>query len=86
MNRVARLTDLLTHALQPTQLTIVDESHKHIGHAGAKSGGGHFSVTIASRLFAGKTRVQCHQLVYQAAEPMMNGEIHALAIQIVSKA
>ena len=81
MSRVERIQQLL-QTLQPTQLEVIDDSHQHVGHAGAESGGGHFTVKIASPLFVGKTRIQCHQLVYQAVDAIMGGEIHALAIQI----
>ncbi len=81
MSRIERIQQLL-QTLQPTQLQVIDDSHQHVGHAGAKSGGGHFTVKIASPLFVGKTRIQSHQLVYQAVDAMMSGEIHALAIQI----
>jgi len=59
---------------------VVDESHKHRGHAGAAGGGGHFRVTIASPRFAGLSLVQAQRLVYEALGEMMTHEIHALTI------
>jgi BolA protein len=82
MNRVERIRHLL-QSLQPTLLEVIDDSHKHLGHEGAKSGAGHFTVKIASPLFMDKTRIQCHQLVYQAVDEMIKGEIHALAIHVI---
>lgn len=41
----------------------------------------HWSATIISSVFVGKTRVQQHQLVYQALQGRMGGELHALALQ-----
>ena len=51
---------------------------------GAKSGGGHFAVTIVSLDFQGKTAVQRHQMVYQALGALMKKEIHALSIQALT--
>ena len=41
----------------------------------------HWAATIVSSVFVGKTRVQQHQLVYQALQGRMGGELHALALQ-----
>ena len=43
--------------------------------------GDHWSATIVSEAFEGKTRVQQHQLIYQALQGRMGGELHALALQ-----
>jgi BolA protein len=67
-------------ALRPASLEIVDESHAHAGHEGAKSGGGHYRLVIVSPEFAGKTAQLRHRMVYEALGPMMKHEIHALAI------
>jgi BolA protein len=58
----------------------VDESALHAGHAGARSGGGHFRVRVASPRFQGLSRVDAQRLVYHALGEMMDGEIHALAL------
>lgn len=68
-------------ALEPESLEILDESEKHIGHEGAKSGGGHYRLTIVSRQFAGKPVQARHRLVYDALGAMMKKEIHALTIR-----
>lgn len=70
----------LTLELRPAHLAIVDESHLHAGHAGAKGGGGHFRVTIVSQNFEGLTAPQRHRLVYRVLATEMNGVIHALAL------
>lgn len=75
----ALLEQLLRQALDPQELRIQDDSHLHAGHAGA-GGGGHFSVSVRSLKFAGLSRVQRHRLVYHAVFPLMQGRIHALAI------
>ena len=78
--RVARMREILTEALVPLALEINDESHKHAGHAGARGGQGHFSVTVVSEAFAGKLPLARHRLVYTALGDMMTTDIHALAI------
>jgi BolA protein len=66
--------------LSPESLEIEDESAQHAGHAGAKSGGGHYRLTMVSARFAGQPLQARHRLVYQALGPLMTGDIHALAI------
>ena len=80
-SRVDLIRERLTATLNPSSLDIVDESHKHVGHAGARSGGGHFDVTIVSDQFAGKSLIERHRLVYSALGDAMNKEIHALSIK-----
>jgi BolA protein len=69
----------LRQALAPVALDVVDDSHKHAGHAGAREGR-HFSVAITSARFAGLSRVARHRLVYDALHTLMPQGIHALAI------
>jgi BolA protein len=68
-------------ALQPDHLEIADDSALHAGHEGAKSGGGHFRLTIVSPQFAGKNTLARHRMIYAALGPMMQAQIHALAIR-----
>lgn len=79
MNRAERMRALLA-ALEPTLVEISDDSHLHAGHAGAASGGGHFTLKIVSPRFEGQRLVMRHRLVYDALQEMMKSEIHALAI------
>ncbi|WP_298397475.1 BolA family transcriptional regulator [uncultured Azonexus sp.] len=65
--------------LKPESLHIEDESHRHAGHAGARDGG-HFRVDIVASVFSGKNTLARHRLVYDAAGDLMQGRIHALAI------
>lgn len=79
--KIALIKKLLQEKLAPSQLTIIDDSAKHIGHAG--QGKGHFTVEIASTTFEKKTLIQCHRLVYQALDSMMEVHIHALCIRVL---
>ena len=67
--------------LNPTILEIIDESHKHAGHAGARDGGGHYVLNIVSAQFAGNSTVARHRMIYSALGELMKREIHALTIQ-----
>ncbi len=81
--RIEKMNELIATALSPTHLEVIDDSHLHAGHAGAREGKGHFTVVIASAAFEGKRPLQCHQLVFSALGDMMQTDIHALSIKIV---
>ncbi len=81
MDRVKTIRDKLEQALAPERMEITDDSHKHVGHAGAAGGAGHFTVNIISSRFQGRSMIERHRLVYLAVNDMMPGEIHALSIQ-----
>ena len=81
VNSVDFIQKKLAETLSPTELEIIDDSASHAGHAGAE-GGGHYTVTIASPEFKGKSLIECHRLVYQALGDIVGNEIHALRIQI----
>lgn len=66
--------------LQPASVEIADDSAAHAGHAGAASGGGHYTVVIVADAFTGKSRVARHRLVYDALGNLMQQQIHALAL------
>jgi BolA protein len=70
----------LQAALAPVSLDVVDESHKHAGHAGARDGRGHFAVAIVSEAFAGLAPLARHRKVYAALGDLMTTDIHALSI------
>ena len=78
--RVEAIRARLTAALAPSALEIVDESHRHAGHAGARDGRGHFRVRIVSAAFAGMAPLARHRAVYAILGELMQTEIHALAI------
>ena len=79
--RIAAIEQRLKDALNPTAISVIDESQYHVDHPGAASGAGHFAVDITSEAFAGKTPVQAHQMVYSALNELLGPEIHALKIK-----
>ncbi len=76
-----RLERILRERFAPELLEIQDESAKHVGHPGATSGGGHFKVRIVSAVFAGRSLLERHRMVYEALGEMIGGEIHALGLR-----
>ena len=67
--------------LNPDSVELIDDSEKHAGHAGAKSGGGHFQLIIVSPMFDGKSTQARHRMVHAALGEMLEREIHALSIK-----
>ena len=65
--------------LQPTSLEVIDDSHLHAGHAGAREGR-HFTVRIQAPAFEACSRVARHRLVYHALRDLIPAGVHALAI------
>lgn len=82
--RVERIRKKLQEAFEPESLDVEDDSHKHVGHEGAKGGLGHFNVMIVSTQFNGMKPLARHRAVYAALGDMMQTDIHALAIEAIA--
>ena len=81
MSVAGTMRQKLTDRLAPLRLDIVDELHRHAGHAGARpEGETHFAVTIVSAAFAGLGRVARQRLVYQILADELATRVHALAL------
>ena len=75
------ITQKLTEAFAPQSLEVVDESHRHEGHAGHRPGGQtHYRVYIVSDAFKGKSRIERHRMINQSLAAELMGGVHALAI------
>ena len=83
-SRSDRIEAKLRAALGAESVEVVDESHLHAGHAGARSGKGHFRVRVVSERFAGLSRIQSQRLVFAALAEEMESDIHALAMQTLT--
>jgi BolA protein len=83
-----RIKAKLEAALAPISLQVIDESHKHAGHAHAVmrpgtahgSGGTHFQVKVVSDAFKGKSRVDRHRAINNLLELELANGVHALSI------
>lgn len=82
--RVELIRERLNSAFHPDILEVIDESHLHIGHAGARDGRGHFKVRIVSALFHGMPRMARHRQVHRALNDLLKTDIHAINIEAVS--
>ena len=72
----------LRSSLTPTQIELIDDSEQHRGHGGYNPAGeSHFSLTIESPAFTGKSRVERQRMVYAALGDLMDGRVHALSIR-----
>lgn len=78
--RLQAIRERIEQAMAPQSIEVIDESHKHIGHAGAKDGRGHFVVNVVADAFSGKSLIQRHRMVYDAMGELMETDIHALSI------
>jgi stress-induced morphogen len=71
----------LTEAFAPVALEVVNDSHRHAGHAGSPgTGESHFTIKVVSAAFAGKSRLERHRMVNRALAAELAGKIHALAV------
>lgn len=86
MTRTERICEQLRSTLHTDAVDIIDDSHLHAGHAGARDGKGHFRVRIVSDAFDGLRNVQRHQLVYRSLGDLMQTDIHALGITALTPA
>lgn len=82
--RVAMIRARIEAELAPSELEVIDESHLHVGHPGARDGRGHFRVRVVSDAFRGLPRLARHRKVYAAMDALMSTDIHALNIEAVS--
>ena len=80
-----QIREKLNLAFAPVALEVVNDSHRHAGHAGSPgSGESHFSVLVVSDRFAGKSRVERHRMVNEVLAEELSGKIHALAISALT--
>jgi BolA family transcriptional regulator, general stress-responsive regulator len=78
-----RIRMALTSHFAPEALDVINESHRHAGHAGDDgSGESHFRVMMRAASLAGQSRVQRHRAVHAALGPEIMGRIHALALDL----
>jgi BolA family transcriptional regulator, general stress-responsive regulator len=85
MRVAATIRSRLTAAFEPERLDLVDESARHVGHAGARpEGESHFRLEIVAEAFAGKSRLERQRLVYAALGELMRSEVHALSISALT--
>ena len=85
MKRQERLYKILSENLNPTQLFVIDDSHKHAGHLEQNPKEKHFRVEIESPLLEGKPRVEAHRLIHELLSEELKTGLHALSIRLLPK-
>ncbi len=85
-DRRSRVEAELRERLAAIHVEVIDESHLHVGHVGAREGGGHFRAVVVSARFEGESPIQRQRRVYSALEEVMGNEIHALSIKTLTPA
>ena len=83
-DRAERIRSALCSTFDDARVELVDESHKHVGHVGARDGRGHFALRIVSAAFVGQGRLARHRSVYAALGHLMQTDIHALSIEALA--
>jgi BolA protein len=77
----------LKQAFAPEALEVVNDSHRHAGHAGSPgTGESHFTIKVVSQSFEGKSRLERHRMVNQVLAEELAGKIHALALSALTPA
>ncbi len=85
MSVSGRIREKLSAEFSPIELNVIDESHLHAGHAGARpQGESHFKVEIVSSIFEGMSKVARQRLIYRALREEMATDIHALSLTVKS--
>ncbi len=84
MERRERIEERLRERLAAEHVEVIDESHLHAGHAGARGGAGHFRALVVSAKFEDHSPVEAQRLVYEALDDLMGPEIHALSIRTLT--
>ena len=74
------LLERFRQAFPKASIQVEDESHLHVGHAGAAGGAGHFRVRVIDARFNGLQHIARHRLVYDAVPDWMPERVHALNI------
>ena len=83
MSVTTELREKLQTAFSPQELEVIDESEKHIGHAGYREGGeSHFHLRMRAPAMAGLSRIARHRAVHQAIGADLIGRIHALSMDV----
>ncbi len=80
-----QIREKLTSAFAPLALEVVNDSHRHAGHAGSPgTGSSHFTIKMVSAAFVGKSRVERHRMVNATLAEELAGPVHALAISALA--
>ncbi len=78
-----QMEETLIHAFEPQDIFLEDQSDRHIGHAGHDGmGESHFHLTMVSKKFEGKSKIERQRMVYDVLKPFFEGRLHALSMAL----
>lgn len=85
MGICTQIEQILTEAINPLELEVINESHLHAGHVGDDgSGESHFSIFIVAEKFSGLSRIERHRLVNGVLQQALPKLPHALSIKALA--
>jgi len=83
--RADRIIAALRRAFPPAEVDILDDSHKHAHHAGARAEGQtHYTVRVVSPAFAGESRIARSRAVHAALASEFSTGLHALSLKLLT--
>lgn len=83
MTITEQIKEKIEREFAPTHFEIINDSHKHIGHAGHDgSGESHFRLVVVSPAFTGCSRIQMHRMVNDLLKPLFSKGLHALSLDL----
>jgi|KBSMisStandDraft_5_1062788.scaffolds.fasta_scaffold623102_2 BolA family transcriptional regulator, general stress-responsive regulator len=87
MTMADTIREKLTAAFAPLALDVEDESARHEGHSGSRTGGEtHFNVRIVAKAFDGLSRIERQRRVYAVLAEELKARVHALSLTVLTPA
>ena len=85
MNIEALILKVVEENLSPVRYEIVNESHKHAGHAGDNgTGQTHFKLMIVSEVFTGQSRIERQKIMNAHLKGLFNEGLHAITYKLLT--
>lgn len=82
-SKIEHIRRSLTDHFSPVYLEVIDDSNQHVGHAGYRNGGRHFTIIISAAKFLTLSRLDAHRKIYALFDDLIPDEIHALRIKVL---
>ena len=83
MKVAKKIENKILQELSPTRFELIDESHLHAGHVGARpEGETQFRLWMSSPKLSGKTRLEKQRRIHKILKEELDGPVHALSIEV----
>lgn len=87
MSLTDQIKQKLTEALKPEYMELINNSHKHVGHAGHDgSGESHYQLIVVSYIFENCSKIQRHRMINNVIEDEFRAGLHAFSIKAFTPA